>query len=96
MREERSTTMDWSGCDEVEQVEGKVSATLFTSIPVCRLTSCSTTTRWGFQVPRKSEVYEQDVARIKAVIDYSLSHETGVMKTSKQEGESSHEKKEKG
>jgi hypothetical protein len=41
-------TVDWSGCDEVEQVEGKLSGCRFLSTPVCRLTSFSTTIKRDF------------------------------------------------
>jgi hypothetical protein len=42
-------TLDWSGCDEVEQVEGKRAVCRSSSTPVCRLTSLSTTITWDFR-----------------------------------------------
>jgi hypothetical protein len=40
--------MDWSGCGEVEQVEGKVSGVPILKAPVFKLTSSSATMRQGF------------------------------------------------
>jgi uncharacterized protein (DUF433 family) len=70
-------TVDWSGCDEVEQVEGKLSG-----VPVLKDTRMQADLvidnyQAGLSADEIAEVYRLDPRQVKAVIDYSLSHQRG-------------------
>jgi uncharacterized protein (DUF433 family) len=67
-------TFDWSGCDEVEQVEGKLSG-----VPILKHTRMQADLvvdnyQAGLPAEEIAEVYLLDPRQVKAVIDYSLSH----------------------
>jgi uncharacterized protein (DUF433 family) len=67
-------TMDWSGCDEVEQVEGKVSG-----VPILKHTRMQADLvvdnyQAGLSVDEIADVYDLDPRQVQVVVDYSLSH----------------------
>jgi uncharacterized protein (DUF433 family) len=67
-------TIDWSGCDEVEQVEGKKGG-----VPILKHTRMQADLvvdnyQAGLSVDEIADVYDLDPRQVKAVIDYSLSH----------------------
>jgi uncharacterized protein (DUF433 family) len=67
-------TFDWSGCDEVEQVEGKVSG-----VPILKHTRMQADLvadnyQAGLSVEEIADTYGLDPRQVKAVIDYSLNH----------------------
>jgi uncharacterized protein (DUF433 family) len=67
-------TFDWSGCDEVEQVEGRLSG-----VPVLKDTRMQADLvvdnyQAGLSVDEIADVYDLDPRQVKAVIDYGLKH----------------------
>jgi uncharacterized protein (DUF433 family) len=67
-------TFDWSGCDEVEQVEGRLSG-----VPVLKDTRMQADLvvdnyQAGLSVDEIADVYDLDPRQVKVVVDYSLSH----------------------
>ncbi len=67
-------TFDWSGCDEVEQVEGRLSG-----VPVLKDTRMQADLvadnyQAGLSVEEIADVYDLDPRQVKVVIDYSLKH----------------------
>jgi uncharacterized protein (DUF433 family) len=67
-------TFDWSGCDEVERVEGKKGG-----VPILKHTRMQADLvldnyHAGLSADEIAEVYLLDPRQVKAVIDYSLSH----------------------
>ncbi len=67
-------TFDWSGCDEVEQVEGKKGG-----VPILKHTRMQADLvvdnyQAGLSVEEIADVYHLDPRQVKEVIDYSLSH----------------------
>jgi uncharacterized protein (DUF433 family) len=67
-------TFDWSGCDEVERVEGKKGG-----VPLLKDTRMQAdlvidNCQAGLSAEEIVEVYDLDLRQVKAVIDYSLSH----------------------
>jgi uncharacterized protein (DUF433 family) len=66
--------VDWSGCDEVEQVEGKKGG-----VPILKHTRMQAdlvldNCQAGLSAYEIADVYDLDPRQVKAVIDYSLSH----------------------
>jgi uncharacterized protein (DUF433 family) len=67
-------TIDWSGCDEVEQVEGKKGG-----VPILKHTRMQADLvldnyQAGLSAEEIAEVYLLDARQVKAVIDYGLKH----------------------
>jgi uncharacterized protein (DUF433 family) len=67
-------TVDWSGCDEVEQVEGKLSG-----VPVLKHTRMQADLvldnyQAGLSAEEIADIYRLKLQQVKAVIDYTLSH----------------------
>jgi uncharacterized protein (DUF433 family) len=67
-------TLDWSGCDEVERVEGKLSG-----VPVLKDTRVQADLvldnyQAGLSAEEIADIYRLKLQQVKAVIDYTLSH----------------------
>jgi uncharacterized protein (DUF433 family) len=67
-------TIDWSGCEEVERVEGKLSG-----VPILKHTRMQADLvldnyQAGLSAEEIAEVYLLDARQVKAVIDYGLCH----------------------
>ncbi len=67
-------TFDWSGCDEVEQVEGKLSGA-----PVLKNTRMQADLvldnyHVGLPAEEIADLYHLKLEQVKAVIDYGLNH----------------------
>jgi len=66
--------VDWSGCKEVERVEGKLSGEPILKNTRMQADLVLDNYRAGLSVEEIAEVYELDPEQVKVVIDYSLSH----------------------
>jgi uncharacterized protein (DUF433 family) len=67
-------TIDWSGCEEVERVEGKKGG-----VPILKHTRMQADLvvdnyQAGLSVDEIADVYDLDPRQLKAVIDYGLKH----------------------
>jgi uncharacterized protein (DUF433 family) len=67
-------TFDWSGCDEVEQVEGKVSGVPILKHARMQADLVLDNYQAGLSADEIADVYRLDPRQVKAVIDYTLSH----------------------
>jgi uncharacterized protein (DUF433 family) len=67
-------TMDWSGCDEVERVEGKLSGVRVLKDTRMQADLVLDNYHAGLSAEEIAEVYLLDPRQVKAVIDYRLSH----------------------